>query len=131
MLKKIWQNLTPLHVKSRRKIRNSRPISKHSKSNIHQTSIKHQMKWRETWNNPTKTRNTTRLPTLSLRIKYSTWFPSQSNQTIKGDQSDTNWKWRNQNITVCWWYDSTTKWPQKFHQWTTKPNKQLQQSDWI
>ena len=34
----IWQNPTPLHGKSLGKIRNSRPIPKHSKSNIQQTS---------------------------------------------------------------------------------------------
>ena len=42
MLKKIWQNSTSLHGKSLGKIRNFRPISKHSKSNVQQT------KWRET-----------------------------------------------------------------------------------
>jgi hypothetical protein len=30
------------------KIRNSRPIPKHSKNNIQQTSSQHQTKWRET-----------------------------------------------------------------------------------
>jgi hypothetical protein len=34
----IWQNLTPLHDKSLGKIRNSRPIPKHNKCNIQQTS---------------------------------------------------------------------------------------------
>jgi hypothetical protein len=44
----------PLRDKSLWKIRNSRPIPKHSKSNIHQISSLHQSKWRETRNNTTK-----------------------------------------------------------------------------
>jgi hypothetical protein len=38
----------PFMIKSLGKIRNSRPIPKHNKSNIHQTSSQHQTKWRET-----------------------------------------------------------------------------------
>jgi hypothetical protein len=38
----------PLMIKSLRNIRNSRPICKHSKSNIQQTSSKHENEWRET-----------------------------------------------------------------------------------
>ena len=38
----------PIHVKSLGKIWNSRPILKHSKSNIEQTNSQHQAKWRET-----------------------------------------------------------------------------------
>jgi hypothetical protein len=34
MLKKHWQNTSPLHGKSTREIRNSRLIPKHNKSNI-------------------------------------------------------------------------------------------------
>ena len=41
------KNLTPLHDKSLGKIRNSRPIPKHSKSNILKTGSQHQTKWRE------------------------------------------------------------------------------------
>ena len=37
-----------LHVKSLEKIRNSRPIPTHNKSNIQQTRSQHQTKWRET-----------------------------------------------------------------------------------
>jgi hypothetical protein len=39
---------TPLPVKSLGKIRNSRPIPKHSKRNIEQTNSQHETKWRET-----------------------------------------------------------------------------------
>ena len=49
--------------------------------------------------------------TLALPIQHCTWSPSQSNWTTKGDQGDTNWKWRSQNITFCRWYDSIYKWP--------------------
>ena len=42
------KNPTALHDKSLGKIRNSRRIPKHNKSNIHQTSNQHQSKWRET-----------------------------------------------------------------------------------
>jgi hypothetical protein len=52
----IWQNLTSIHDKSLGKIRNSRLILKHNKSNLQQTSNQHQTKWRETWSNPTKIR---------------------------------------------------------------------------
>ena len=43
----IWQNPTPIHDKSPGKIRNSRPIPKHNKSNIQQTSSQYQTKWRK------------------------------------------------------------------------------------
>jgi hypothetical protein len=45
---KAFENSTSLNVKSLGKIRNSRPINKHSKSNIQQTSSQYQTKWRET-----------------------------------------------------------------------------------
>jgi hypothetical protein len=41
-------NSTSFHVKSLGKIRNSRPIHKHSKSNIQKTSSQCETKWRET-----------------------------------------------------------------------------------
>jgi hypothetical protein len=82
----IWQNSSPIPDKSLGKIRNSRPIPKHNKSNIQQTRSQHQTTWRETWTNPTKIRDYTRLPTFSLPIQYSTWSPSQSKCTTKGDQ---------------------------------------------
>jgi hypothetical protein len=42
------KNPTPIHDKRLGKIRKSRPIPKHSKSNIQQTSSQHLTKWRET-----------------------------------------------------------------------------------
>ena len=66
--KGFWQNSACLHDKSLGDIRNSRPIPKHSESNILQTSSQHQTKWTETWSNPTKIRDQTRLPSLSLHI---------------------------------------------------------------
>jgi hypothetical protein len=44
----ISQNPTPIHDKSLGKIMNSRPIPKHDKSNLQQTSSQHQTEWRET-----------------------------------------------------------------------------------
>ena len=38
----------PFHNKSVGMIKNSRPMPKHNKSNIQQTSNQHQSKWRET-----------------------------------------------------------------------------------
>jgi hypothetical protein len=38
----------PIHNKSLGMIKNSRPMPKHNKSNIQQTSNQHQSKWRET-----------------------------------------------------------------------------------
>jgi hypothetical protein len=43
-------------------IRNSRPIPKNNKSNVHQNCRQHQTKWRETWSNPTRIRDWTMLP---------------------------------------------------------------------
>jgi hypothetical protein len=40
--------LTKFNILSLGKIRNSRPIPKHSKNNIQQISSQHQTKWRET-----------------------------------------------------------------------------------
>jgi hypothetical protein len=48
MPRKHLRNPTSLHDKSLGKIRNSMPIPKHSKRNIHQTSDQHQAKGRET-----------------------------------------------------------------------------------
>jgi DNA-binding ferritin-like protein (Dps family) len=47
MLRKHLTKFNTLHGKSLGKIRNSRPIRKHSKRNIQQTSNQHQTKWRE------------------------------------------------------------------------------------
>ena len=47
-----------------------------------------------TANNPTNIRNKTKLPTLSLPVQYSTQNSSQSNETTKVGQNDTNWKGR-------------------------------------
>jgi hypothetical protein len=47
----------PFMIKSLGKIRNSRLISKHNKSNMQQTSSQHQSKWREAGSNPTKIRD--------------------------------------------------------------------------
>jgi hypothetical protein len=43
--KTILQDPTPFHDKSLRKMKNSRPISNHDKSNLQQTSNQHQSKW--------------------------------------------------------------------------------------
>jgi hypothetical protein len=43
--KALEKNPTPLHDKSLGKIKNSRPIAKHSKNNIKQISSQHQTKW--------------------------------------------------------------------------------------
>jgi hypothetical protein len=51
------KNSASLHVKRLGKIRNSRPIPKHDKSNLQQTSSQHQTKWRETSSNSTKIRD--------------------------------------------------------------------------
>jgi hypothetical protein len=67
--KNLWQNTILPYVKSIREIRNSRPIPQHNKSIIHLANSQHQNKWRETWSNPTKIRDKTRLPTLSLSIQ--------------------------------------------------------------
>jgi hypothetical protein len=49
---------TPIHDNSLGKIRNSRPIPKHNKTNnLQETSSQHQTKWREAGSNPTKIRD--------------------------------------------------------------------------
>ena len=55
--KNIRKDPTTIYDKSFGKIRNSRPIPKHDKSNLQQTSSQHQSKWREAGSNPTKTRD--------------------------------------------------------------------------
>jgi hypothetical protein len=47
----------PFMIKVFGKIRNSRPIPKHNKSNPQQISSQHQSKWRETVSNPTEIRD--------------------------------------------------------------------------
>ena len=56
MRRKHLTNTTPIHDKSLGKIRNSRPIPTHDKSNLQQTSSQHQSKWWEAGSNPTKIR---------------------------------------------------------------------------
>jgi hypothetical protein len=51
------KNPTLIHDKSLEKIRNSRPIPKHNKSNIKETTSQHQTKSRETRSKPTKIRD--------------------------------------------------------------------------
>jgi hypothetical protein len=53
----IRQDPTPIHDKSLGKIRNSRSMPKHDKSNLQQTSSQHQSKWCEAGSNPTKIRD--------------------------------------------------------------------------
>ena len=76
MLKKPSKYTTFLHIKSIGKTRNPWQICKHNKTNIQQTNSQHQIKWREAWNNPTKIRDKTWLPSLSLFIKYSAQISS-------------------------------------------------------
>jgi hypothetical protein len=66
--KNIWQNTTPLNVKSLEEIRNSRHILTHDESNIEQINSQHQIKWSKTWSNPTKSMDNTSLLTLSVLI---------------------------------------------------------------
>ena len=96
MMKGICKNTTPLHFKSLGKIRNSKPICKHNKSNIQQTNSQYHTKWRETWRNLIKIRDYTELSTLSLSIKYGTKSFRQSNYITRRYQRDTIWKWRSQ-----------------------------------
>jgi hypothetical protein len=70
----VWQNTTPLHVKRIGEIRNSRSL--HNKGNIQLTISQSEIKWRETWSNPTKIRDKTRLPTPYVFIQHSTWSSS-------------------------------------------------------
>ena len=69
---KVWQNTTPIHVKSIRKIRNSWHIPEYNRSNIKQINSQHQTKWIKTQSNHIKIRYDTRLLTCSLPIQYST-----------------------------------------------------------
>ena len=65
-------------------------------------------------------------------LKYLDWkwlyWAIWQQKDIKGIKIG---KKRSQNITICRWYDSKYKWPQKFHQRTPKPDKQLQWCSWI
>jgi hypothetical protein len=70
----LWQNTTPLHVKSTRDIRNPMSLPKHNKISIQQINSQHHTKWRETWSNPTEIGDKAKLPTLPLFIQYNTWI---------------------------------------------------------
>jgi hypothetical protein len=90
--KNIWQNTTPLHVKSIIKIRKSRPIPKHNKSNLLQSNSQYQFKVRHIWSNPITIKGKTSLNTLPISIQYSIQSAREKNQTtkkkIKGIQID-------------------------------------------
>jgi hypothetical protein len=68
ILKKyVSQNITPLHVKSLGETRDSWHIPKYNKTSTQQTKSQYQIKWRETWSNPTKIRDEIRLLYLNIR----------------------------------------------------------------
>ena len=68
------------------KDRNSRPIYKHSTSNVQQNCSQHQTNWRETYSSPIKIKDETRLPISSYLFNIAQ-SPSQSNFKTKGGQS--------------------------------------------
>lgn len=71
--KVLWQNLASIHDKSTGEIRTTREIPLHYKGNLQQSCSQHQLKWNKTQSNSTKTRDRTRLSTLSTPIQYRTW----------------------------------------------------------
>ena len=58
----------------------------------------------------------------------NTWMSNKNNETTKENQRDTNWKGRSQSITICRWYDSIYKQPQKVYEKTPTVDIHLQQN---
>ena len=55
----------------------------------------------KTKNFPTKNRNKTRMPSLTIPIQHSIGSPSRSNQTRKRNKRHPNWNGGNEIVTVC------------------------------
>jgi len=58
--------------------------------------------------------------------RRSCWRDVARDITQQREVSNTNWRGRSQNITICRWYDSIVA--PKIHQRTPRPDKHLQQS---
>jgi hypothetical protein len=127
MLRKLLTKAPHLQNKSLGKIRNSRPIPKHSKSNIQKTSSQHKTEW-----------NLQAIPLKSGTRQDCKLFPYLFNivlelldRVIRKQKETIGIKIRKEEIKISLFADDTIVYlgePNKFHQRTPKPYKQLQQS---
>jgi hypothetical protein len=123
----IWQNLPLLHNKSIGKIKNSRPIPKHSKSNIQQTSSQHQINWEKLVAIPLKsgTREGCWLSLYLFNIVLEVLF-----RAIKQQKEINGIKIGKEENKISLFVDELIVYitdPPKFNQRTLKPDKQIQQ----
>ena len=81
----LWQNSTPIYVKSSPEIRHRRNIPQHNKSHLWYTHGKHPQ-WQKIESISSKIRKKTRVPTLTTTIQHSFGSPrhSREEKEIKG-----------------------------------------------
>ena len=96
---------------------------------MQQDNSQNKIKWKIIGSNPPQIREKTGLPNLPCLLNIVLEVLAR---TIRqGDQGDTNWKERCQDIAIHRRYDTRHQWLSKFYQRTTTAEKQLQQSGWI
>ena len=81
--------------------RHRRNIPQHNKSHIWKTHKKYYPQWWKIESISPEVRNKTRV--LTLTTSFATF--SQSNQRIKRNKKNPDWKRRSKTLTVCRWYD--------------------------
>ena len=106
MQKSLRQNSTPIYDKNPPESRHRGNFPQHNKDQIWQTDSQHRPHWWKTETNSMKIRNKTRLPTLMTIIQHSLGSFSHSNQRIKRNKSNPNWKRRSKAVSVCRWHDT-------------------------
>ena len=110
-----WQYSTPTYDKNSSESRHRRNMLQYSKGHIQQTHSKHYSQWWKTESISSKTRSKTRMFTLTTIIQHSFGSPSHSNQRIKRNKKQPDWK-RSKTLTVCRRHDSLHRKPIKCHQ---------------
>ena len=99
-----------------------RNIPQYNKGHIWQTQSKHYSQWWKTESTFSKIMNRTRVPTLTIIIKYSFRSPSHVNQRRQRNKSNPDWK-RSKTLTICRWHNTIHRKPWRCHQKITRANQ--------
>ena len=92
-------------IKNPPESRNRRNIPQQNKMYIWQTHSKQHPQWWKIESVSPKVSNKTRVPTLTTTMQHSFGSFSHSNQSIKRNKRNSDWKRRSKTLTVCRWHD--------------------------